>query len=239
MKNETYEEFVEKFKPKKTTDDCYTPPDIYEIIMEYAVEKNEWQGRPVVRPFYPGGDFENFKYPTNCVVIDNPPFSILSKIVNWYNEKGIDYFLFAPALTTLNLNAPSHIIPNSSITYENGAVVRTAFVSSKGALLETSTDLTERIKKYYEERRGKKKQKRKNIYPKNFITGARLTVLANHGVDLKVDNAEWVSTLYTAAGKPVKVFGSGYKTAVDISKLYPVSTSSGEQLYYKEEIGKC
>lgn len=23
---ETYEEFVEKFKPKKTTDDCYTPP---------------------------------------------------------------------------------------------------------------------------------------------------------------------------------------------------------------------
>ena len=26
MKGESYEEFVEKFKPKKTTDDCYTPP---------------------------------------------------------------------------------------------------------------------------------------------------------------------------------------------------------------------
>ena len=25
-KNETYEEFVDKFKPKLTTDDCYTPP---------------------------------------------------------------------------------------------------------------------------------------------------------------------------------------------------------------------
>ena len=25
MKNKTYEEFVDKFKPKKTTDDCYTP----------------------------------------------------------------------------------------------------------------------------------------------------------------------------------------------------------------------
>lgn len=25
-KGENYEEFVEKFKPKKTTDDCYTPP---------------------------------------------------------------------------------------------------------------------------------------------------------------------------------------------------------------------
>ena len=26
MKSKTYEEFVEKFKPKLTTDDCYTPP---------------------------------------------------------------------------------------------------------------------------------------------------------------------------------------------------------------------
>ena len=24
--NESYEEFVDKFKPKLTTDDCYTPP---------------------------------------------------------------------------------------------------------------------------------------------------------------------------------------------------------------------
>ena len=24
-KNETYDEFIEKFKPRKTTDDCYTP----------------------------------------------------------------------------------------------------------------------------------------------------------------------------------------------------------------------
>lgn len=239
MKNETYEEFVEKFKPKKTTDDCYTPPDIYEIIMEYAVEKNGWQGRPVVRPFYPGGDFENYEYPANCVVIDNPPFSILSKIVKWYNEKGIDYFLFAPALTLFSIAAPAHIAPNCSITYENGAVVRTAFVSSKGALLKTSTDLTERIKNYYEEQRAKKKQKRKNIYPKTFITSTRLIGLARHGVDFKADNAERVNTLYTAEGKPVKVFGGGYKTAVDISKLYPVSTSGGEQLYYKEEIDKC
>lgn len=25
-KNKEYQEFVDKFKPKKTTDDCYTPP---------------------------------------------------------------------------------------------------------------------------------------------------------------------------------------------------------------------
>lgn len=117
--------------------------------------------------------------------------------------------------------------------------MRTAFVSSKGALLETSTDLTERIKNYYEEQRGKKKQKRKNIYPKTFITSARLIGLARHGVDFKADNAERVNTLYTAEGKPVKVFGGGYRTSVDISALYQISVPGGEQLYYKEEIDKC
>ena len=28
-------EFVEKFKPKKTTDDCCTPPTIYEIVKQW------------------------------------------------------------------------------------------------------------------------------------------------------------------------------------------------------------
>lgn len=30
MKSKTYDEFVEKFKPKLTTDDCYTPPMVIE-----------------------------------------------------------------------------------------------------------------------------------------------------------------------------------------------------------------
>ena len=34
-KSKTYEEFVEKFKPKKTTDDCCTPPTIYEIVKQW------------------------------------------------------------------------------------------------------------------------------------------------------------------------------------------------------------
>lgn len=33
-RNETYEKFVEKFKPKKTTDDCYTPPEVYKLIKD-------------------------------------------------------------------------------------------------------------------------------------------------------------------------------------------------------------
>lgn len=36
--NETYEEFVEKFKPKSTTDDCYTPPEVYKLIKDWVVK---------------------------------------------------------------------------------------------------------------------------------------------------------------------------------------------------------
>ena len=29
-RGETYEEFTAKFEPKRTTDDCYTPPEVYD-----------------------------------------------------------------------------------------------------------------------------------------------------------------------------------------------------------------
>lgn len=39
IKGETYEEFVEKFKPKRTTDDCYTPPEIYKVVKNRACDE--------------------------------------------------------------------------------------------------------------------------------------------------------------------------------------------------------
>ena len=96
MKTKTYEEFVEKFKPKLTTDDCYTPPEVYEAVKDWAVKEYKLEDREIVRPFYPGGDYEHFNYIDGSVVIDNPPFSILSKIIDFYMERGIKFFLFAP-----------------------------------------------------------------------------------------------------------------------------------------------
>lgn len=43
-KSNTYEEFVDKFKPKKTTDDCYTPGTIYEIVKGWAIKEMDWGG---------------------------------------------------------------------------------------------------------------------------------------------------------------------------------------------------
>ena len=132
--SEDYEKFVDKFKPKLTTDDCYTPQNIYEVIRDWALEHYGLQGAPVIRPFYPGGDYEHETYPDGCVVIDNPPFSILSQICRFYTERGIQFFLFAPALTLFRIAAGTcNYLPMSCrITYENGADVRTSFVTNLG-----------------------------------------------------------------------------------------------------------
>ena len=136
-KGETYEEFVEKFQRKKhqkTTDDCYTPPEVYEAVKEWVCKEYGVDPDSIVRPFWPGGDYEHFDYPEGCMVLDNPPFSILTKICEFYLERGIDFFLFAPSLTCFSgrktIMRMNHVICNCAITYENGAVVRTTFVTS-------------------------------------------------------------------------------------------------------------
>ena len=71
-----YDAFVDKFKPQKTTDDCYTPPLVFQAIQDWVCNKYDIAPESIVRPFYPGGDYESFEYPDGCVVLDNPPFSI-------------------------------------------------------------------------------------------------------------------------------------------------------------------
>ncbi len=43
-KSKTYEEFVDKFKPKLTTDDCYTPQLVYQAVKDWAVKELDWGG---------------------------------------------------------------------------------------------------------------------------------------------------------------------------------------------------
>ena len=129
-KSETYEEFVEKFKPKKTTDDCMTPPAVYDIIADWVAARYGVARSDMVRPFWPGADYQSFDY-GGRVVVDNPPFSILGKILKYYNENNIKYFLFAPMLTCFNhLNKADAVLIKPAITYENGAHVRTAFLTN-------------------------------------------------------------------------------------------------------------
>lgn len=163
-----YDGFVEKFKPKKTTDDCYTPPEVYNIVLKHVREKyNIADDVPIVRPFYPGGDYENYDYPEGCVVVDNPPFSIFAKILDFYQERGIRFFLFAPHLTGLSTVAIrrgcTFIAIDSTIKYTNGAAVSTAFATNMTPELAVDT-----APKIFKALKKEKKTQKKTVYPPKF-----------------------------------------------------------------------
>ena len=49
---QAYEDFKEKFKPKKTTDDCYTPENIYNTIADWVANEYQVDRADFVRPFF-------------------------------------------------------------------------------------------------------------------------------------------------------------------------------------------
>lgn len=96
-----YDGFIDKFKIKKTTDDCYTPKEVYDLVLNYVGKNYDLTDKEIIRPFFPDGDYENIDYTKKCVVIDNPPFSMISKICRFYVENEIVFFLLAPHLREL------------------------------------------------------------------------------------------------------------------------------------------
>ena len=179
-----YEKFITKFKTAKTTDDCYTPQPIYEAVVDYVFRKgNLPEDTEIVRPFRPNGDYTTEEYPKGCVVIDNPPFSILSKIVRFYVARGIKFFLFAPALTLFNAAKVNctKIVCGVSVTYANKAKVSTSFLTNifgdnaiicDNELYTTIREIDERLQKE------STKKLTKIIYPDNVVTAALLQKVA-------------------------------------------------------------
>ena len=218
MKSKTYEEFVEKFKPKLTTDDCMTPPLIYDTVRDWAVREYDIDPEKIVRPFWPGGDYKHFEYPDGCTVLDNPPFSILAKICEFYIDRKIAFFLFAPGMTAFSgknvAMRMNHLICDASIEYENGAVAKTAFVTSYGgdivaqtapALGRAINDAVSRLRKE------KVRTLPKYIYPDNVVTAAMMQRLAHYGIEFSVKRNECklISGLDAQQEKGKTIFGSG------------------------------
>ena len=214
-----YRQFVEKFKPKKTTDDCYTPPEIYDVVLDWASNRYGFSKECVVRPFWPDADFERQEYPVGCVVLDNPPFSILSRICGFYLTHGIKFFLFAPTMTLLHAAGISrmldcnHLAVGSSITYENGAKVNTSFVTNldeDGTVLESVPELADLIDdKDKELQKQLKRSLPKYEYPDNIITAAKVSWYAKHHTPYKVNRRDCIPISKLDAMGDKTIFGGG------------------------------
>lgn len=219
---EDYDGFVDKFKPKLTTDDCYTPQYVYDVIRDWVDENViSLEGKRVVRPFCPGGDYRNFDYSGDCFVLDNPPFSILAEIRDFYAERNIGYFLFAPALTLFsrlgeNEDNVTYIAAGAKITYENGAEVSTSFITNRmpGELRVTVRgDLFRRVKEATDRMKGMTKTKQpRYVYPAHVISSALLNKIAERGIilDFPARECEYVRKLDSQRAAKKGIFGNGF-----------------------------
>jgi len=207
-----YEKFISKFKAAKTTDDCYTPQPIYEAVVDYVFEKAQLpEDTEIVRPFRPNGDYTAEEYPDGCVVIDNPPFSILSKIIRFYVGRGIKFFLFAPALTLFSSSSSycTKVVCGVTVTYANKAKVSTSFVTNiygDNAII-CDNELYRRIKEVDDSlTAASSKELQKITYPDNVVSAALLQKIAKRLT--YVIPADQIRHIKTAGG--VAIFGGGF-----------------------------
>ena len=211
--NEEYNEFLEKFEPKKTTDDCYTPEPVYEVIADWVAKEYNLSRSDFVRPFYPGGDYERYNYPPGSVVVDNPPFSIMAQILRFYQAQGQPFFLFAPGLTCIGSTrtAPgvSVVCAHCSIVYENGATVVTSFLTNlePGIVARSVPDLHDAVEAVQKEDKRMPSYK----YPDAILTSSMLGYMAQHGVafTVRVGDAEFIRKL-DSQGDQAAIYGGGY-----------------------------
>jgi len=229
-----HDAFAEKFEAKKTTDDCYTPKEVFDLALNYVHENCDLSGKKIIRPFYPGGDFEAIEYQPDHVVIDNPPFSIISKICRFYIDNNVPFFLFAPHLTLFSSDIDvTHIVVGGNVVYENGAVVKTSFLSNMfgDAKIIGDAGLYEKFKKL--EASGKVALP-KYEYPDNVVTVSAISFMVEKGISIKIDKK---STKYCRGLASQKIhgkaiFGSGFliseKAAAEKAAAEKVHTMAWE-----------
>lgn len=213
-KNETYEQFTAKFKPKLTTDDCYTPPHVYDCVRDYVdAHVAPLAGRRVVRPFWPGADYERFDYRPGDIVLDNPPFSRLARILDFYLRRGIRFWLFAPGLTLFNYATRPRVTcvaASCNITYKNGAEVCTSFITDlypRSPAFVVDGRLHEAVEEAQERLRGGKHMPVLK-YPPSVVSAAMLSKVAERGICWECPRSEARFVRRLDCGK--EIYGGGF-----------------------------
>ena len=216
--DEEYKEFVDKFKAKKTTDDCYTPPIVYDAVADWVASEYGLDKSNFVRPFYPGGDYQRFSYAAGSVVVDNPPFSILTKIVKFYEQTKQRFFLFAPTLTLFGggkIRKAAALPVGVQITFENGAKVNTSFITNlepEGIQVRTVPKLYQAVKAANDENTEQTTKKLpKYEYPPEILTAASAYQLSKNGVELIIQRQDCcgIGTMDAQRKQGITIFGGG------------------------------
>ena len=94
-------------------------------------------GYSAVEPFFNGYNYKEVDY-TNKVVVDEPPFSQITDILDYYRTNGVYFFLYIPALcdiTKLTRHSRTLIDTSVALIKQNDVTTFTSFITN----LEPST----------------------------------------------------------------------------------------------------
>ena len=193
---------------------------MYDAVLEWVRDKYDLGDAPIVRPFRPGGDYQSEEYPDGCVVVDNPPFSILASIRRWYTERGIKYFLFAPALTIFMRDMiDCAVCTFADIEYANGAKMNTSFVTNLDTVNAAIT--TPKLKEILEKACKKEsKQHPKLNYPKCVLMAMRLGRLSSKGEEIEIPKSDTYFIRQLESQKPLRksMYGAGFLLSSDMTR---------------------
>lgn len=215
MDAEEYKAWLEKFDNKYTTDECFTPPNIYNAVVDYCKSHYKINNLEIIRPFYPNGDYKKENY-ENKIVIDNPPFSILKSIVDFYTSNSIPFFLFCDARYAnqyIKNKDVCVIVTQVGVIYENGVNVSTSFITNleQGTAIKVDGVLYNKLKAIQKTKEGMQKVK----YPKNVFSCPLLGPIAKQGIIFEIKNNElqYISNLN---GR--RLYGGGFITTDEVSE---------------------
>ena len=214
MNSKEYYEFISKFEERHTSDDCYTPPAIYDVVSDWVAKEYNLNPDNFVRPFVPNGDYQAFEYAPDAVVVDNPPFSISSKIIDFYLEKGIKFFLFAPNTSIFNCLSRNRkvtvLCASANVIYDNGAKVKTAFVTNleDDIAARSCPELYFAIK---EAQKNTKPKQNKYTYPDEVVIFSKINTLSETGVhfEIKRKDCAFIRRLDEQKESGKQIYGGG------------------------------
>ena len=149
-------------------------------------------------------------------MIDNPPFSILSEICEWYTERNIPYFMFCQSLTAFSAmqGRANYIISGVTITYKNGAKVNTSFITNLGDVkISNAPDLYATLKKENDiNSQTKTGFMPTYIYPPEVLTATMLHALGHRGIkfELQEKEVQFVRGLDAQKEEGKAIYGAGF-----------------------------
>lgn len=213
VKNESMNDFI-KNKEKRdiglraTKDEIYTDEDEYNDLADFFKQyyPDDFK-RPIIRPFYPGGDYTDLtQYPADCLVFDNPPFSIESKIIKFYNEHNIKYILFAPGNNLSNMRNGCSTWTGCTIHYDVAAFFSQFLTNlDEQQTLHISGELYNFMRSRFFERHPPKKHI-KEMLPADCYYSGNIQVMARHGEN-KTINLTKDSYCFAREFNGTKIFG--------------------------------